>query len=306
MSIVVTGAAGFLGRATVAELRRRGADVVALDRHPMPAMPDAGGSCLALTGDLLDRDELADTALRDASAVLHLAGCPGVRDRSPDVARRRSRDNVEATRRVLQTVPLEVPVVVTSSSSVYGGSRGRPSAESDQLAPLGGYARSKVVVEQLCAERARRGGLVTVVRPFTVVGENQRADMAIARWLAAARDGRPLQVLGSLDRSRDFTDVREVARVLACLSERAPGGALNIGSGCRRPLREVVAAVADAVGGTVRTVVTPAASVEPAETWADTRRLAKVVGFVPVTDLREVVRRAAASLTAAERELVAS
>jgi nucleoside-diphosphate-sugar epimerase len=306
VSVVVTGAAGFVGRATVAELCRRGADVVTLDRHPLPAIPAATGSCLALTGDLLDRDDLADTALRTASAVLHLAGCPGVRDSSPDVARRRRRDNVEATRRVLHAVPLDVPVVVASSSSVYGGSCGRPSLECDALAPLGGYARSKVLVEELCAERARRGGLVTVVRPFIVVGENQRADMAIARWLRAAQNGRPLQVFGSLDRSRDFTDVREVARVLACLTERAPGGVLNIGTGKRRPLRQVVAAVAETIGDSVRTVVTPAASVEPAETWADTELLEKAVGFVPVTDLRDVVRRAAASVEPAEPVLVAS
>jgi nucleoside-diphosphate-sugar epimerase len=298
VSVVVTGSSGFVGRTVVAELVRRGRTVVAVDRRPGPggghtAAPAGSTAPLVLTGDLLHRDELVDAALDSASAVLHLAGCPGVRDDAPDVERRRHRDNVLATARVLAAVPPHVPVVVASSSSVYGGSSGRPSRESDRLAPRGGYARSKVAVEDLCARRAAAGGRVTVVRPFTVVGEGQRPDMAVARWLAAAYDDRPLEVYGSLERTRDLTDVREVGRVLATLAEPgcAPTGVLNVGTGRPHTLAEVVDAVAEATGRAVRTRLTPAATVEPADTWADTARLRSVVGFVPRTDLSDVVRR---------------
>lgn len=293
MSVVVTGSAGFLGRALVAELVARGVHVVGLDRTGGPAPSDH----LSLTGDLLDRDEMVDAALGTADAVLHLAGCPGVRECAPDVEDRRRRDNVAATARVLQAVPVHVPVIVASSSSVYGGSQGRPSRETDARAPRGGYARSKVAVEQLCAARARAGGRVTVVRPFTVVGEGQRPDMAVARWLHAAESGLPLQVFGSLERTRDLTDVRDVARVLATLAEpgRAPGGALNIGTGRPHTLAEVVSAVEAATATRVRTVVSPADAIEPSDTWADTGRLRDVVGFLPRTDLVEVVSRQAAA-----------
>ncbi|MGH8893391.1 MAG: NAD-dependent epimerase/dehydratase family protein, partial [Actinomycetes bacterium] len=160
MSVVVTGSAGFLGRALVAELVSRGVTVIGVDRNPR-----VSGDHLALTGDLLHRDEMVDVALDTADAVVHLAGCPGVRDTAADVERRRRRDNVAATARVLDAVPARVPVVVASSSSVYGGSRGRPSRETDAVAPRGGYARSKMAVEALCARRAAAGGRVTVVRP---------------------------------------------------------------------------------------------------------------------------------------------
>jgi len=295
MAVVVTGSAGFIGRAVVAELIMRGVPVVGVDRRETPA-PVAAGH-LVLTGDLLDRDELADAAFETADAVLHLAGCPGVRDDSADIGRRRARDNVATTARVLAAVPAHVPVVVTSSSSVYGGTTGAPSEESHPLSPRGGYAMSKVAVEQLCARRAAAGGKVTVVRPFTVVGEGQRPDMAVSRWIAAAEAGRPLQVYGSLQRTRDLTDVRQVARVLALLAEpgRAPGGVLNIGTGRPHSLAALVAAVATATGTRVRTLVTPAASVEPADTWACTNRLRAVVGFVPRTDLPEVVARQVAA-----------
>ena len=304
MSVVVTGSAGFVGRAVVAELVRRGRTVVAVDRHPTTpqATGPVGPAPLVLTGDLLHRDELVDAALDSASAVVHLAGCPGVRDDAPDVDRRRHRDNVLATARVLAAVPAHVPVVVASSSSVYGGSAGRPSRETDPVAPRGGYARSKVAVEELCARRAAAGGRVTVVRPFTVVGEGQRPDMAVARWLTAAYAGRPLEVYGSLERTRDLTDVREVARVLATLTEPgcAPTGVLNVGTGRPHTLAEVVDAVALATGCAVRTRVTPAAAVEPADTWADTARLHATVGFVPETDLHDVVRRQLAGSPAAD------
>ncbi len=301
MSVVVTGSAGFVGQALVAELARRGRQVVAIDRRPAPdGVHAVGRDPLVLTGDLLHRDELVDVALDSADAVVHLAGCPGVRDDAADVERRRHRDNVLATARVLAAVPPHVPVVVASSSSVYGGCSGRPSLESDPLAPRGGYARSKVAVEALCAHRIAAGGRVTVVRPFTVVGEGQRPDMAIARWVDAVLAGRPLEIYGSLERTRDLTDVREVARVLATLADPAvaPTGVVNVGTGRPRTLGEVVDAVAAATGTDPATRVTPAAEVEPADTWADTGALLRAVGFVPATDLADVVRRAVATQVA--------
>ena len=300
MQVVVTGSSGFVGRALVAELAGRGHSVVAIDRRPPGEPLGQAPGALVLTGDLLHRDELVDVALDSADAVVHLAGCPGVRDDAADVSRRRHRDNVLATARVLAAVPPRVPVVVASWSSVYGGSGGRPSRESDPLAPRGGYARSKVLVEDVCARRAAAGGRVTVVRPFTVVGEGQRPDMAISRWAEAALAGRPLEVFGSLRRTRDLTDVREVARVLATLADPAvaPTATLNVGTGRPRSLGEVVDAVAAATGTRPAVRVTPAAEVEPADTWADTDALRAVVGAVPVTDLADVVRRAVLSQAA--------
>ena len=99
---------------------------------------------------------------------------------------------------VASAVALAVPLLVTSSSSVYGGARcDRPGGEGDRLAPRGEYATSKVATEERCATRAARGGLVCVARPFTVAGKGQRSDMALARWLEAGRRGAPLVVYRS-------------------------------------------------------------------------------------------------------------
>lgn len=293
MHVVVTGGAGFVGRAVVRRLRASGADVVSVDRRPGTAGGSPAG-VRVLTADLLDSRDDVSAALRTAGAVVHLAGCPGVRDEGPDVERRRARDNVDATARVLAAVPAHVPLVVASSSSVYGGARdGRGSREGDALRPRGGYARSKAEVEALCAESVATGARVTVARPFTVAGEGQRPDMALSRWLAAARAGRPLLVFGSLQRRRDVTDVAQVARALVELARHGRPGPVNIGTGTGHTLAELVDAVGSAVGTRPAVEVLPASAEEVPETLADTERLRSLLGWVPCTDLPGLVRRQA-------------
>jgi len=288
MAVVVTGAAGFLGRALVPALVAGGIAVVAIDRRPLPATPGV----VALRADLLADDPAVAAALAGADAVFHLAGRPGVRDAGPAADAARIRDNVLATATVLDLVPRDVPLVVTSSSSVYGGAAGRPSREDDPLRPLGAYARSKAMVEQLCTGRP-----VAVLRPFTVAGEGQRPDMALARWIAAVRAGRPIRILGSPARTRDVTDVRDLVLAVRLAAERGVTGPLNVGTGRPRTLAELAGAVCRALDAPAELVVGPAAAVEPATTWADTTRLGRTLGFVPVTDLDALVARQAYAST---------
>lgn len=285
MAVVVTGAAGFLGRALVAALLADGVEVVGVDRVPTDG----------ITADLLGGDGRVVEALAGADAVFHLAGRPGVRDGGPVAAAARARDNVAATAAVLRMVPGATPLVVASSSSVYGGAAGRPSREDDPLRPLGGYARSKAAVERLCRER---GGAVTIARPFTVAGEGQRPDMALARWIAAVRAGRPIRILGSPARTRDVTDVRDVVEALRRAADRGVRGPLNIGTGRPRTLAQLAAAVCRALGAPAELVVAPAGTAEPADTWADTTRLSRTLGFTPTTDLDTLVARQAAATPA--------
>jgi nucleoside-diphosphate-sugar epimerase len=293
VTVVVTGAAGFIGRAVVSTLLRADRTVVAIDRQPSLTTPGV----TALVTDVLAADERITRALHKADAVLHLAGCPGVRDSRPDAAWRRHRDNVLATARVLRDVPPGTPLVVTSSSSVYGGAReGRPCVETDAPTPRGGYADSKLDVERLCQRRLADGGRVVIVRPFTVAGEGQRPDMAIASWIAAAIAGRPLRIFGSPSRTRDITDVRQCARALCELTVMPDAtGVVNVGTGMGHTLAALAGAVCRAVGRDVTTSVVPADPVEVSDTLADTTRLHSILGWAPTTDLVDLVARQVAA-----------
>lgn len=299
--IAVTGASGFIGCGLVSHLAARGLAVVGVDRRP--ARRDVPGVC-RIVADLADPldDELRRT-LASARVVVHLAGRPGARDRSPHIELARHRDNVLTTEHVLAAAG--GPVLVASSSSVYGGALGgRPCHEDDPRRPLGGYARSKVRAEDLCTEHRAAGAPASVLRPFTVVGPGQRPDMALDRWLAAAVAGRPIEVFGSLQRTRDITDVGAVVRAIAQLVELAIDGrelpaALNLGTGTARTLDELVAAVVRAIPAHVDVVVTPRRDDDPDHTLADTTRCAATLGWVPSTDLDEVVAAQLGSLRAA-------
>lgn len=303
MTIVVTGAAGFLGSHLVEKLSARGERVVGIDRRP--GVPTCARE--PIRADLSVRSEVADawSLFAGADAVFHLAGCPGVRWSDPDTELRRYRDNVRAGSFVLGAVPPAVPVVVVSSSSVYGGALHdgllRASRESDPLRPRGGYARSKALLEAHCRARAERGGLVAIVRPFTVAGERQREDMAIACWLREVRAGRPIRILGSPERTRDVADVRDVVEGLVRVAERGVTGAVNLGTGTGHRLADMAAAVCQALAQPAEVVVAPAGGADVPATLADTSRCQRLLGLRPQADLLALVRRQAG---AAEREPV--
>lgn len=296
MHVVVTGAAGFIGQHVVASLRARGDHVTGIDRRPIAPGPTA------ILDELSSPSAVTVAALRSADAVIHLAGQPGVRDRDRRIEARRHRDNVLAGARVLSATPEDTPLVVVSSSSVYGGvdpgGPVRPSREDDPLRPRGGYARSKVQLERLCADRAARGGHIAVARPFTVAGERQRPDMAIARWIAALRAGRDVVILGAPDRRRDITDVRDVSRALVTMVDRRVTGTVNLGTGTTHRLDDIAATIADVLAvAPPRLVVHPADGAEVAVTCADTTRCSELLGFTPCTDLHVLVARQTAAAT---------
>lgn len=178
------------------------------------------------------RVRVIDRRPGDGDVVFHLAGRPGVRGDDAETERKRLLDNVVGAERVVRGTPKDVPLVF-ASSSVYGGTLGRPCREDDLFAPRGGYAWSKIAAEQICRARTFIGGPVHTARLFIVVGEGQRPDMALALWAAAVTAGRPVTVYGDLYRSRDLTDVAQAVDVLIRLcryrrrrwSTSAPEGA---------------------------------------------------------------------------------
>jgi nucleoside-diphosphate-sugar epimerase len=285
---VVTGSAGFIGSHLVTALVGRGHQVTGLDRRSVVPLPGAQH----VTLDLADAT-LSDlyALVSDADLVFHLAALPGVRGSGSAIEEARRRDNVEAARNLLAVVPLDVAVVATSSSSVYGNSPGTGSREDDLLRPMGGYARSKIAMEEICQERRVRGGVVAVVRPFTVAGEGQRSDMAFATWLQALRRGEPIRIFGSEERSRDVTDIRDVVEGLIRTGEGGVDEPVNLGTGVGHRLIDMARNLMEVSGIDGDIVRTPVSTEDVDATRADTTRCRDLLGLTPRTDLHQLLAR---------------
>jgi nucleoside-diphosphate-sugar epimerase len=277
---VVTGAAGFLGGHLVRHLADEGATVTGMDRRP---------DCAHLRVDLghSDADPRARAALEDADVVFHLAG-------AGSACGSRHRDDAGSAAAVLALTPVDVPLVVVTSDEVYGGAcssggRIRPSHEHDPLLPRSAAARSKVLVERLCGRRRAMGGLVTVVRPFTVLGPGGSGPTRLDEWAWAARHGMPIRLSEAAEHHRDVVDVRQVAPALTAIAGRPETDVVNLGTGRPLALGDLVDAVGRAVGRPVTVEARPGSPARPVDTCAHTERLAALIGWVPATDADDLV-----------------
>jgi UDP-glucose 4-epimerase len=183
-----------------------------------------------------------------------------------------------------------VPVVVASSSSVYGDTEVSPKHEGLPTAPRSPYAASKLATEAYAlAHQVSYGLPVLALRFFNVYGPLQPADHAYAavvpRFVDAALAGRPLEVHGDGRQSRDFTFVGTVVGVLArAVAEgtSAPGP-LNLAFGTRTDLLDLVARLEAILGQPLPVEHTGARAGDVRHSTADGSRLAALFpGVVPV------------------------
>jgi nucleoside-diphosphate-sugar epimerase len=284
MRVVVTGCAGFIGSHLTDRLLAEGDDVVGIDALTDNYDPQLKlrnlSDALGHPAFVLHRADLATdpvaSLLEGADAVVHLAGEPGVRSSYGAGALRHHRHNVIATRRILAAARPGQRLVLASSSSVVG-------SESP-------YAQSKAAAERLWIDAAVRRGIDAVVlRPFTVYGPRQRPDMAAARFIAAARAGRHLQVHGDGTQERDFTYVADVvdAFVRAARAPFAGGHVLDIGGGSPVSVRELIEAVARAAARPLVVRHGPEQAGDVARTCADPGPAAAELGWAPTVNLAD-------------------
>ena len=296
--MLVTGAAGFIGSNLADRLLAEGREVVGVDsftgyysrerkeRNLRPTMDNPGFELVE--GDLLALD--LEDLLRGTDAVLHLAGEPGVRRSWGGNFGRYMERNVLTTQRLLEAVAGgDVRFVYVSSSSVYGGDGGVPVDEDHPRRPASPYGTSKLAAEELVElYRRERGIPATVLRYFTVYGPRQRPEMALARFLFAARKGRPVEVFGDGEQVRDMTYVSDAVEATVASLEAAPG-VYNVGGGTRATVNEMLDTVRWVTGADVEVRYGPVAAGDVRSTWADSRRATRELGYLPRTNLEEGV-----------------
>lgn len=293
-TVVVTGAAGFIGSHLACRLAREGRRVVGIDNFD-PYYPrvekeinaervrEAGGELREV--DILDRGSL-DATVGDVApeVIVHLAGKAGVRD-SVRLPLAYVETNVNGTQNVLEACRrFDVErMILASTSSVYGHAKRTPFVESDPCdAPLHPYAASKRSAELLTSTYAHLYGLqATVFRFFTVYGPHGRPDMMPRLLLDNVTTGAPVSVFEG-DLARDWTHVDDVAAGLA-LAVDTPVGfeIINLGRGAPLRLADFIATLESVSGRPTRLTSAPRPASEMLTTHAATDKLRRLFGFTP-------------------------
>ncbi|HET7883903.1 MAG TPA: NAD-dependent epimerase/dehydratase family protein [Acetobacteraceae bacterium] len=315
MTVLLTGAAGFIGYHVAEALLARGEQVVGVDDlnsyYDVRLKQARLDRLAARPGFAFSRVDVADRAAiheiasqnKDIGAIVHLAAQAGVRHSLVDPYAY-VQANVMGHLVMLEAarlLPRLRHLVYASSSSVYGANRDLPFGEGDRVdTPLSVYAATKRADELLSHAYAHLHGLPqTGLRFFTVYGPWGRPDMAYYSFARCIVAGEPITLYDGGALRRDFTYIDDiVAGVLGCL-DRPPDGplptrVLNIGNHHSELVSTLVSLLEQALGrrAILRDAPRPLADVE--ETFAAIDSIAALTGFAPRTPLAEGIPRFAA------------
>lgn len=311
---LITGGAGFIGAHLAEKLLMEGHRVLALDDlstgqysnvEHLKACPT-----FELTVDTIMNRPVLATLVDRADYIFHLAAVVGVK-RVLESPVRTIEINVRATDSILDLANVKSkPILVTSTSEVYGKSAKQPLNEEGDLAigstarPRWSYATSKALDECLAIAYYREKGLpVVVVRLFNTVGPRQSAryGMVLPRFVEQALAGKPLTVYGDGNQSRCFGFVGDVVWALSKLVENpsAYGKIYNVGSQEEVTMTELAQRVKQRLGSNSAIVYIPYAEAYDADyedtpqRVPDTTRLRELIGFEAKTKLNEIIDRIA-------------
>ena len=259
---VVTGGAGFIGSHLVERLLQQGYSVHVVDDLSTGCVENlstvAGDPKLTITVGSVADARIADGVIKPADVVFHLAGVVGVRrlaEEPLDVMQA----NLHSTEAVLRSCAAHsVPVLVTSSSEVYGDGP-VPFEEAAPVRPgsteglRGGYACAKAMGEWLASAHAEQSDLpVLVARLFNTVGPRQSGDhgMVLPRFVRQAMRGEPMTIFGDGSQKRGFSYIDDVAPLIA-ISPEVPAArdhGFFVGNDQETSIMDLSVAAAEAMG----------------------------------------------------------
>lgn len=324
MTILVTGAAGFIGMHVADRLLKRGEQVVGLDNfNDYYSIELKQARLNMLTGRPGFAFEPADVSdlpclqrlmqTHRVTRIVHLAAQAGVRY-SLTHPQAYAQSNLLGFANILEAARQHAAghLVYASSSSVYGGNAKVPFAEDDPVDhPVSLYAATKKANELMAHSYSHLFGLPTTgLRFFTVYGPWGRPDMSPVLFARAIFERRPIDVYNYGQMQRDFTyidDIVEgVVRVLdkpatadpaydACkpraATSDAPWRVFNIGNHQPIPLLDYISTIESAIGRSAAKNLLPFQPGDVLATYADTTAIAEWIGFTPNTPLKDGISR---------------
>ena len=314
MTILLTGAAGFIGMHAAEALLARGEKVIGIDsltpyydlrlkharRDRLLAQPNFSFSGV----NIADRAAITEvfSQNREITQIIHLAAQPGVRHSLVDPY-----SYIEANvmghlvmLEAARSLPRLQHFLYASSSSVYGGNSNLPYREDDRVDhPISLYAATKRADELISEAYGHIFGLPqTGLRFFTVYGPWGRPDMAPWLFADAILAGRRITLYEGGRLKRDFTFVTDiVSGVLGALDRPPTDGKqrlLNIGNNRSVEVRRFVAVLEESLGRKAVVQDAPRPVTDVAETFADIGAIQALCGFEPKTPIEVGVPRFAA------------
>lgn len=292
---LVTGCAGFIGSHLTDTLLERGFEVTGIDcftdYYPREFKEKNMLSALNhrnfefIEGKIQDMDEFPEV-----DYVFHLAAQAGVRTSWGKSFEIYTRNNIDATQRLLEFYK-EVGLtkfIYASSSSVYGDAE-LPITENSLLKPVSPYGVTKLAGENLCYLYWKNYEIPVVsLRYFTVYGPRQRPDMAIHKFIKAVMNEKEIHIYGDGNQTRDFTYVSDVveANILAANSDIA-GEVFNIGGGSRISVNKVIGKLETIIKNKAKLKYLEQQKGDVKDTLADISKAWKLLGWRPMTAIDE-------------------
>jgi nucleoside-diphosphate-sugar epimerase len=295
-SYLVTGGAGFIGSHLAEELVRRGHRVRVADslitgnRRNLEHLSGVE----FVEGDLADMP-VATRAVAGMDYVLHQAAIPSV-PRSVNDPVTSNRANVDASVCVL-VAARDAGVkrlVYAGSSSAYGNTPTLPKREDMPTQPLSPYALQKLVSEQYCQMFTELYGFETVtIRYFNVFGPRQDPGSpysgVISLFSTALLEGRQPTIYGDGEQTRDFTYVANIVDgvLRACEAPKAAGEVINVATGGRISLNELLRVMSGLVGATMSPIYKEERAGDVKDSQADITKAKTLLGYTPIVGLEE-------------------
>jgi UDP-glucose 4-epimerase len=294
---LVTGGAGFIGSHMVERLLAEGRSVRVIDnlstgrKLNLAHLQDHPGLTF-IEGEITDPDALARAFAGGISWLFHYAALADIVP-SIQMPMEYYRANVQGTMMVLEAARAfgVERFLYAASSSCYGIPDVYPTPETAEIRPQYPYALTKRLGEELALHWAQLYGLpVVALRMFNVYGPRSRTSgtygAVFGVFLAQKLAGKPYTIVGDGKQTRDFTYVSDVVEAfLAAARSDLVGEFFNIGSGNTYSVNRLV----ELLGGP--SVHIPKRPGEPDCTFADTSKIARLLGWKPKVTLEEGVRR---------------
>lgn len=295
---LITGGAGFIGSHLVRRVLESGCKVRVLDNFSSGYRENIPEGIELIEGDVRDV-ETVKRAVSGVDYVVHLAAQISV-PKSINDPITNDEVNSRGTLNVLM-VAKDAGVkqfVLASSCAVYGDSTQLPLSEDCPPAPLSPYAITKLAGEYYCKAFYNLHGFRTVaLRYFNVFGPGQRPDSqyaaAIPKFVDAISSGRRPTIFGDGEQTRDFVYVGNIAQaiMLACKSEKAAGRVINIGSGTKTSLNELLRVLGKIAGCDVKPVYEDARAGDIRHSVGNISLAKELLGFECEVGLEEGLRR---------------